>query len=101
MKFVRRLLVQILQLHPLIAGEMIRQPRLPALCLAANPVAHDESLVGVPLQLDDLPIGELSGVRRPNSRIGRHRLHPEIELVESPESARDTSPSGTPLAVER
>src|ERR1700722_10881767 len=51
-----RLLVQIFQLDPLVAGKMIRQPRLSALGFASDPIAQDISLVRVRLFLDRLRI---------------------------------------------
>lgn len=76
------LFVEIFQLHPLVAGEVIGQPCLAALGLASNPVAHDEALVGIALQLDRFKVVELTAIASGDAGIGGDGLDPEIELVQ-------------------
>src|SRR5260370_28127018 len=82
------LLVQVLQLHPLIARQVIREPRLSTLGLAPDPVAHDVPLVVVPLPLDDLPIGALAEVAWHHWRGGRPRPPPPDPPVQAPPRMR-------------
>ena len=77
---LRGLLVEIVELDPLVAGQVIGEPRLTALGLAANPVAHDEALVGIALALDGFDVVELSFEAAQRGGVGAGRLDAEIEL---------------------
>ncbi len=62
---------------------MIGEPCLAALGFAADPVAHDEALVGVALALDDLEVIELAGEAAGDSGIGGDGLDANVELAQS------------------
>ncbi len=79
-KILRVLLVQILDLRPLVPAQVVRDPRLPALRLAPDPVPHDEAVIRVPLPLNNLVVVELPRKAPRHLRVRQHRLRPQIQL---------------------
>src|SRR6185312_1895293 len=79
-KVLGRFLVEIGKLYPLIAGEMVGKPCLSALGFAANPVTHDEALVGITLHLDALVVIELAGKAAEGGGIGAYPFDAKVEL---------------------
>src|SRR6185312_10735364 len=61
---------------------MIGQPCLSALGLAADPVAHDVSLIGVALQLNCFQIVEGASPASRYTGIRRNGFNSEIQLVQ-------------------
>src|SRR5665213_2922682 len=73
-------LVEVGELHPFVAGEMVGEPRLSALGFAADPVAHDEALVGVALHLDAFVVIELAVEAAEGGGVGASGFDAEVEF---------------------
>jgi hypothetical protein len=78
-KVLRDLLIEVFELNPPIGDEVIGEPCLPAFGLTADPVTHDEALVGVALLLDDLVIVEDAAKAAEGGGIGAGGFYAEIE----------------------
>ena len=96
-----RLLVHVLELHPLVAGEMIGEPGVAALGFATDPVAHDEALVGVALALDDLVVVELAVEAAQGRGVGARRLRYGSRASADAETARCRRRGGRPRGAVR
>src|ERR1700733_805174 len=84
-EILRRLRIAILKLQPLVAAEVIGQPTLAALGLAADPVPEDKAFVGIRLMLHCLPVHEAAADAASSRWIGRDGLHAQRQLRRSRE----------------
>src|SRR6185437_6762974 len=61
--------VAILELQPLVAAEVIGEPRLTTLRFPADPIGEDEAFIGVCLLLDCLPVHKAAAEAAPCRRV--------------------------------
>ena len=85
--------VAVLGLHPFVAGEVPCGPGLAAFGLAADPVAHDEALVGVTLALDALIVVELALKAAQCGGVRADGFDAEVELGEMRKDVYKRQPS--------
>ncbi len=84
-----RLLVQIGELDPFVAGEVIGEPGLAALGFASDPVAQDVALVGVSLPLDCvLDVLMASALAGESGAVGGYAFDAQVQPLRSGECER-------------
>ncbi len=79
-KVVRDLGIAHGHLNTALRAEVVRAPRLVSLAFAANPVAHQVTVVEIDIVVHHFPIDEVAAHAVDRRRIGVDRLGAEVEL---------------------